>query len=137
MNKYNYFPTLLYIAIALTVLVSGCSSNSIIDGDVRMNIRTHGDGQIARIYDTFTGFENESLETEMGQTISIDYEATVNEGILIIEWHDPNGAVIWQKILAESESGHENIDIKYPGKHTIAIQGKKASGSFSVSWNLE
>ena len=137
MNKSNYCPTLLYIAIALTVLVSGCSSNSIIDGDVRMNIRTHGDGQIARIYDTFTGFENESLETEMGQTISIDYEATVNEGILIIEWQDPNGAVIWQKILAESESGSENIDIMFPGRHTISIQGKKASGNFYVSWNIE
>jgi hypothetical protein len=102
-----------------------------------MNIRTKGDGQISRIYNTFNGIENESLETEMGQTISIDYEATVNEGILIIKWQDPNGAVIWQKNLAESESGSENIDIKSPGRHTIAIQGKKASGNFSVSWNLE
>jgi len=137
MNKSNYCLTLLYIAIALTVLVSGCNANSIIDGDVRMNIRTHGDGQISRIYNTFTGFENESLEAEMGQTISIDYEATLDEGLLIIEWQDPNGTVIWQKILAESESGRENIGILSPGRHTIAIQGKKASGNFYVSWNIE
>jgi len=57
MNKSNNCPTLLYIAIAFVVLVSGCSSNSIMDGDVRMNARTKGDGQISRIYNTFNGIK--------------------------------------------------------------------------------
>ena len=102
--KSNYCPILLYIAIALPVLVSGCSSNNIIDSDVRMIIRTAQGSQISRIYDTFTGFETESLETEIDQTISFDYEATVNKGSLIIGWQDPNGAVIWRETLAESTS---------------------------------
>ena len=136
MSKSKYHPTLLYIAIVLTVLVSGCSSNNIVDSDVRIRIRTDQRGQISRVYETFTGLESENLETEMGKTVSFAYEATIDKGRLIIEWQDPNGAVIWRQILEESERGNVDIVIKSPGSYKIVIQGKETSGKFSVSWNV-
>ena len=138
MNKINYHQILLCIVIALAILVSGCSSkNNIIDSDVRMNIQTNQEGRISRIYDTFSGFERGSLETKMDQTIFFDYEATVNNGSLIIEWQDPNGSVVWRMVLAESGGGNDDILIKSSGRYTIVIQGKETSGNFSVSWNIE
>ena len=136
MNKPKYYLALLYIAIALTVLVSGCSSNDIFDNDARIRIRTDHGGQISRVYKTFTGFESEYLETAMGKTISFAYEATIDKGRLIIEWQDPNGAVIWRQILEESERSKVDIAIKSPGSYKIVIQCKETSGKFSVSWNV-
>ena len=136
MRKPKYQLTLLYIIITLTVLVSGCNSNNIVDSDVRINIRANQHGQIARVYKTFTGYVSENLKSEVGKTISFAYEATVIEGRLIIEWQDPNGAVIWRQILEGSERGNVDIVIKSPGMYRIAIQGKEASGNFRVSWDI-
>ena len=136
MRKENYYLIYLYIVIALLIFVSGCNSNDVMDSDVRINIRTNHHGQIARVYKTFSGYESENLEGEVGKTISFAYEATVEKGRLIIEWQDPNGVVIWRQVLVESQSGSENIVIKSPGKYKIAIQGKEASGNFRVSWDI-
>ena len=136
MRKPKYQLTLLYIIITLTVLVSGCNSNNIVDSDVRINIRANQHGQIARVYKTFTGYVSENLKSEVGKTISFAYEATVIEGRLIIEWQDPNGAVIWRQILEGSERGNVDIVIKSPGIYRIVIQGKEASGNFRVSWDI-
>lgn len=137
MKTPDYFRLLLSITIALTALLSGCNLSNVKIGEIRVMDGINEDGHISYNYSIFTGFESGSMQADTGQIFSFYYEATVIKGSLIIEWQDPNGGVVWQKNLVESDRGKDEIVIEFPGRYTIVIQGKGASGNFDVSWKLK
>lgn len=137
MKTPDYFRLFLSITIALTALLSGCNLSNVKIGEIRVMDGINEDGHISYNYSIFTGFESGSMQADTGQIFSFYYEATVIKGSLIIEWQDPNGGVVWQKNLVESDRGKDEIVIEFPGRYTIVIQGKGASGNFDVSWKLK
>ncbi len=137
MKTSDYFRLFLSITIALTALLSGCNLSKVKIGEIRVMDGINEDGHISYNYSIFTGFESGSMQADTGQIFSFYYEATVIKGSLIIEWQDPNGEVVWQKNLVESDRGKDEIVIEFPGRYTIVIQGKGASGNFDVSWKLK
>jgi hypothetical protein len=98
---------------------------------------TNEDGRISYDIRTFTGIERGSVQAETGETISFTYQAVLDKGSLMIEWQDPNGVVMWQKNLVESDQGAEEIEIKSSGEYVIITQGKGAAGNFDVSWQVK
>ena len=137
MKPPNYSRLFLSITIALAALLSGCDLNNVKIGGIRVMDGINEEGHISYNYSIFTGFESGSMQADTGQIFSFYYEATVIKGSLIIEWQDPNGGVVWRKNLVESDSGKDEIVIEFPGRYTIVIQGKGASGNFDVSWKLK
>jgi hypothetical protein len=132
-TKLNLFPLSVFILI-LVILLSGCDFTKIRVGEVRVMYGSNEDGHISYDFKTFTGFESGSAQVEKGEIIFFDYQATVDKGSLLIEWQDPNGEIVWQENLSESERGNVEIGIETSGKYTIIIQGKNAAGNFDVSW---
>jgi hypothetical protein len=120
--------------LILVILLSGCDYTKIRVGEVRVMYGSNEDGHISYDFKTFTGFESGSAQVEKGEIIFFDYQATVDKGSLLIEWQDPNGEIVWQENLSESERGNVEIGIETSGKYTIIIQGKNAAGNFDVSW---
>jgi hypothetical protein len=135
-TKLNLFPLSVFILI-LVILLSGCDYTKIKVGEVRVMYGSNEDGHISYDFKTFTGFESGSAQVEKGEIIFFDYQATVDKGSLLIEWQDPNGEIVWQENLSESERGNVEIGIETSGKYTIIIQGKNAAGNFDVSWMKE
>lgn len=135
-TKLNLFPLSMFILI-LVILLSGCDYTKIKVGEVRVMYGSNEDGHISYDFKTFTGFESGSAQVEKGEIIFFDYQATVDKGSLLIEWQDPNGEIVWQENLSESERGNVEIGIETSGKYTIIIQGKNAAGNFDVSWMKE
>jgi len=127
----------LFITSILALVVSGCDLSKIKFGEVRMMYGSNDDGHISYNYSTFTGIENGSAHVETGQTISFDYDVTVDKGSLMIEWQDPNGNAVWQKRLVESDRGNDEIIVESSGEYVIIIQGKNAGGDFDVSWRIQ
>jgi hypothetical protein len=125
----------LFMAVMCSLVVSSCSSATILDSDVRIKFLSHQKESISRIYEDFTGYESEFLDAEMGQVMSFTYEAAIHEGWLVIELFDPHGATIWQKVLSESDTGNEDIEFKSTGRYRLIISGEETSGRCSVSWN--
>lgn len=137
MKPPNYSRLFLSITIALAALLSGCNLRNVKIGGIRVMDGINEEGHISYNYSIFTGFESGSMQADTGQIFSFYYEATVIKGSLIIEWQDPNGGVVWRKNLVESDRGKDEILIEFPGRYTIVIQGKGASGNFDVSWKLK
>lgn len=135
-TKLNLFPLSVFILI-LVILLSGCDYTKIKVGEVRVMYGSNEDGHISYDFKTFTGFESGSAQVEKGEIIFFDYQATVDKGSLLIEWQDPNGEIVWQENLSESDRGNVEIGIETSGKYTIIIQGKNAAGNFDVSWMKE
>ena len=129
--------SLLLITAILAILLSACELNKLKFGEVRMMYGTNEEGRISYDISTFTGVESGDLQAEQGQTISFTYQAVLDKGGLVIEWQDPQGQVIWNKNLVESDQGGDEIEILSPGKYTIIIQGKGVGGSFDVSWQMK
>jgi hypothetical protein len=127
----------LGITITLAALLSSCNSSNIIDADIRMKIRSHQEGRISKSYRTFSGLERETFQVEKGQIISLNYEAIVENGSLIIELQNPNGEIIWREILGKSCRGTDELYIKYPGRYTILIQGREAGVDLDISWKID
>ena len=135
-KKFALIP-LSIITLILAILLSGCDYTKIKVGEVRVMYGSNEDGHISYDFKTFTGFESGSAQVEKGEIIFFDYQATVDKGSLLIEWQDPNGEIVWQENLSESDRGNVEIGIETSGKYTIIIQGKNAAGNFDVSWMKE
>jgi hypothetical protein len=135
-TKYNLIHILL-ITTFLSILLSSCNLSKVKIGEVRMMYGTNEDGRISYDIRTFTGIERGSVQAETGETISFTYQAVLDKGSLMIEWQDPNGEVMWQKNLVESDQGAEEIEIKSSGEYVIITQGKGAAGNFDVSWQVK
>jgi hypothetical protein len=128
---------IVFIIILPALLLSGCDTSKLKIGEVRLMYGENEDGRMYYDIKTFSGFERGSVQTEKGQTIAFDYDATLTKGSLIIEWQDPEGEVVWRKNLVESDSGVENITVESSGEYTVVVQGLDAGGSFDVSWNIQ
>ncbi|MCJ7534572.1 MAG: hypothetical protein WA997_14130 [Anaerolineales bacterium] len=129
--------SLLLITAILAILLSACELNKLKFGEVRMMYGTNEEGRISYDISTFTGIESGDLQAEQGQIISFTYMADLEKGTLVIEWQDPQGQVIWQKNLEESDQGGDEIEILSPGTYRIIIQGKGIGGRFDVSWHVK
>lgn len=121
----------------LAVLLSACELNNVKFGEVRMMYGTNEEGRISYDISTFTGVEKGQLQAQTGETILFSYKVVLDAGSLVIEWQDPQGAVVWRKNLLESDHGDDEIEIESPGTFTIFIQGSKIRGNFDVSWQIK
>ena len=128
---------ILFITSILALLLSGCDFSKIRIGEVRMMYGSNEDEHISYNYSTFTGIENGRALVEAGQTISFNYDVTVDKGSLMIEWQDPDGNAVWQKRLVENDRGDDFIIAQSSGKYTVIIQGKNAGGEFDISWRIQ
>ena len=137
MNSKVYRSYFIVLAAVLATMISSCNFSKVKFGEVRMMYGDNEDGRIAYTFSTFTGFERGSALAENGQTISFDYQASIKNGSLIIEWQAPGGDVLWRKNLTENDHGAEELKIESPGKYTVIIQGKNAAGDFDVSWQVK
>jgi len=135
--KTKVYLSYIILAAVLLSMISSCNFSKVKIGEVRMMYGDNDDGRIAYRFSTFTGFERGSAEAEKGQTISFDYQASVEKGNLIIEWQSPGGDVLWRKNLTENDHGADELKVESPGKYTVIIQGKGAGGDFDVAWRVK
>lgn len=137
MNRKIYL-TLFVVALAVfSTLLSGCDFSKVKIGEVRMMYGENDDGHIAYTFSAFSGFERGSALAEAGQTIAFDYQASIDEGSLIIEWQTPDGEILWHTTVVESNQGTEIFPVESPGEHKLVIQGIGAEGDFVVSWEVK
>lgn len=128
---------LRFLTITMALL-AGVTASCLSTSQVRIEwAGSNLPGRMTYRYALFTGQESGSLEAELGQTIALSYEATVNEGTLSIEVRGPQGQIIWQVQLEGDEAESVQIPVPEAGKHTVTMVGRDAAGSFDVEWQVE
>jgi hypothetical protein len=137
MRNKRYPAYILSFFMVVAGLISSCNFDNVSVGGVRVMYGSNEDGHISYNYSIFSGIESGSLEVEAGQRILFSYEVNVDKGSLLIEWQNPDGEAVWQKVLLESEGGGDVITAESSGGYRIIIQGKNAGGNFDITWTVD
>ena len=78
--------TVIIVLSLVGIMLTGC-----VEPSVRHMWKGYSrPGHIHCEYETFTGTEDRSVQAEAGQTITLEYGATVNKGSLSIKVQDPD-----------------------------------------------
>ena len=143
--KTKRFPNVLSpVALAvgalllMTSLLVGCGSSTVKVGWVGSS----GPGHMGYSYTmgyrytTFDGVERKTFRPEAGQTITFDYDVTVEKGALLLKVVDPDGESIWEETFRKNTADTVTLTASQNGLHTVCIEGQATGGSFDISWSV-
>ena len=119
--------------VLVSTLLAGCSSSSGIRiGWMESSGLKHKSAQ----YTSFDGVEQKTLHVKAGQTITLDYDVTVEKGTLVLAIVGPDGESLWEKPFHEDGSDTVALTASEQGLYTIHVEGENTSGGFDLSWSL-
>lgn len=123
-----------FLLVILMFLLSSCGSTYVCRG-CSENVHP---GHVNYSYQYFDGPFTRSVSATVGQTLTLNYSATVNGGNLEIQIDDPAGKVVWQKTFNPNAivTNSIQIDIQQNGGYQIIVDGHQASGSFQIDWQV-
>ena len=99
-------------------------------------IENSGLNKFSASYRIFTGDEVRKFTAKENQKITLDYEAEVNKGTLIIEFKDFDGEKLWKLELNQDDKINEEKvwDAEKAGEYILNIKGEETGGSFNIKW---
>lgn len=113
-------------------LLVGCSSSTI---KVAW-MGSSGPGHIGYRYTTFDGVERKTFRSEADQTITFDYDVTVEKGSLGLKVVAPDGENLWEEMFRKDTADTVTLTATQNGFHTICIEGQTTGGGFDLSWSV-
>jgi len=118
--------------LLMTSLLVGCGSSTVKVGWVGSS----DSGHIGYRYTTFDGVERKTFRAEAGQTMTFDYDVTVEKGALVLKVVAPDGENLWEETFREDAADTVTLTASQNGFHTVRIEGQSTSGSFDISWSV-
>ena len=100
-------------------------------------VGTNVDGRIAYNFRLFNGDEVGVAQVEAGETLTIDYAANVDRGVLSFRLLDPQGTVVFAEAVETDVSDQFVLNPEQPGQYEIHIVGDNAVGGFVVDWSVQ
>lgn len=88
-------------------------------------------------FHTLTGRKSWRENLQEGDTLSLEYEADLVIGTLLLQVENPESEVIWEKTVTEGEDVGEEIELSADesGTYTIAVVGDGAGGEYELAWD--
>jgi len=117
--------------LLMTSLLVGCGSSTVKVGWVGSS----GPGHMGYHYTTFDGVERKAFRAEAGQTMTFDYDITIEKGAMVLKVCDPD-TVLWEGTFREDAADTITLTASQNGLHTVRIEGQATSGSFDISWSV-
>ena len=128
----NHKGLFLVVLLFIALIVEGCSISQIRIGWVGTQSTDH----IACKYERFKGIDKTAIHAQGGQTLSLSFDAEVQEGSLVLRVIDPDEAVLWDTTLSSDDADTARIPLEREGYYEIAIVGQDTKGNFDVSWEI-
>lgn len=124
------------LVIAVALVLAGCTQEWRF-GERRRDFEgTAEPGAAAFTYTLFTGEEAWTEQLEPGDTLAVEYDVALEEGVLSLAVTDPNGADMWRVNLGEDTSSSESFQAGIAGEYRLAVRGLNAVGGFEVRWQV-
>ena len=118
--------------VLVSTLLVGCGSSSIRIGWTESSGLNHKSAQ----YASFDGVERKTIRAQENQTITLDYDVTVEKGTLVLAIVGPDGESVWEEPFREDGSDILALTASQKGVYTIHIEGENTTGGFDLSWSL-
>lgn len=123
----KYFVLLLLLPV---FLLTSCSRTQI--GWVEMNYGNDFEAS----YQLFDGEERERILIDAGDTFSLSYEVTVNDGALTLQFVDSDGNTLWEETFLEDSEDVFSFTPEASGRYSLIVAGDNTEGSFDLSWDI-
>lgn len=94
-------------------------------------------GHIYGSYASFDGSERNTFSVTEGQTIAINYSATINNGSLTFILRDANEGELWRVDLQSDGADSTTVIAPNSGDYTMIIVGEDTGGSYDVTWEVK
>jgi hypothetical protein len=125
MKKY-----LIVLLLLPIFLLTSCSRTQI--GWVEMNYGNVFEAS----YRLFNGEERERIQIDAGESFSLSYDVTVEDGALNLRFVNPDGDTLWDENFIEDGEGVFDFTPEESGRYTLVVTGDNNQGSFDLSWDI-
>ena len=125
MKKYSIILLLLPL-----LFLSSCSRTQI--AWVEMNFGNDFEAS----YQLFDGEERERIQVDAGDTFSLSYDVTVDDGALTLQIEDPDGNTVWEETFLDDDEGVYEFTSDSSGRINLIVVGDNTEGSFDLSWEI-
>jgi len=125
MKKYSIILLLLPL-----LFLSSCSRTQI--AWVEMNFGNDFEAS----YQLFDGEERERIQVDAGDTFSLSYDVTVDDGALTLQIEDPDGNTVWEETFLDDDEGVYEFTPESSGRINLIVLGDNTEGSFDLSWEI-
>ena len=127
-DKQRSFRTSLILLMAFSLLITGCS--------LRIGYKSSSSSsKMNASFFFLSETRKKSLSLRDGDTLIIDYEIRLEQGLLRAKVEDPLGHELMT--LEPNTQGVREITIQEDGVYKIVIQAEKAKGSYKIQWRVE
>jgi len=125
------------LGLLCALLLSGCIGASHQESRLVWS-GTTGPNEMAYQYAVFTGTVDGRASGKEGQTLVLEYGATVKEGTLSFGVQTPGRITLWEITLDGStdEQQKAQLDLAEAGTYTIYVTGNQTAGDFAVAWSV-
>jgi hypothetical protein len=123
---------LLAVAILLLSFLAGCGQADVYLGWMASN----RPGHMRAYYAAFSGSKVRTVQAGTGETLVVEYGATVNQGDLTISVADPSGEILWSVLLDQDAKDAVALPAEQPGRYVIVVRGEGTAGSFALWWQM-
>jgi hypothetical protein len=124
----------LFLLFCLGLALVSCQPQFICRGCVE-NVSP---GHVDYRYQYFDGPYTRTDNVKAGQTLTVDYTVSVEEGSLDIRILDPNMNVVWQQTFdtGANVTSSQQVSIQQSGRYQIVMDGHQTRGSFQIDWQV-
>ena len=119
--------------LLMSILLIGCGSSTVRLGWSESKLP----GRWRADYATFEGVEQTTFRVKKRQTVTLDYDVTVEKGMLTLKIIGPDGESHWERSFGETTDGVVTLTASQKGRYQVYVEGKGTGGSFDLSWNTE
>ena len=124
---------MLAVATLLLGPLAGCGQSKVYLGWMASN----RPGHMRACYAAFSGSKVRRLQADMGETLVVEYDATVNKGILTISVEGPDDEIPWVVSLDRDSKDSVKLPVEPDGHYAIVVRGDGTAGSFALWWHVE
>ncbi len=125
----NALPLVALALLLMTSLLAGCGSSTVRVGWVGSS----GPGRMGYRYTTFDGVERKTFRAEADQTMTFDYDVTVEKGALLLKVVAPDGESIWEETFRKDTTDTVTLTAPQNGLYTVRIEGQATGGNLDIS----
>jgi hypothetical protein len=123
-----------FLLLALGFALASCGSSFTCRGCVE-NTRP---GHVDYRYNFFNGTLTRNANADAGQTLTLDYAVTVDEGTLDMRVVEPGGQAVWQETFdtGANIASSTQVDIQQSGRYQLIVEGHRTRGGFQIDWQV-
>jgi len=123
---------LLLLGLGMALVIGGCGFTC------RGCVEHATPGHVDYRYHFFNGPFNRTVNASAGETLTVDYAATVEEGTLDMRVVNPDGDAVWQETFdtGADVTSSTKVDIQQNGRYRLVVDGHDTRGSFQIDWQV-